>query len=322
MIDLYNLVKEVNAENVQKIDDLIYCGKLNFGEVVNTILDSKNSKLIYLAGKYISDMPMGRLGHALAKLGNSIYIYKFAFLEGAPINELARGIIATRNHSLIYEFARDVNNAPIDLLAKAMIEIETKSFTYSMDLFYFLRDLHDKMAPDTAKSMANRVIEFNEPAAICAIASMNILPLQDCITGLKKCKVELASPYFYLIAYENDLDFLQIHDMARVLLKSNDYIYIVKFILDIPGSPYEQMIDYLAYDQEKGLRFLINLAISNHECAEYAVDKIIESGNRELIECALASVEDLVLQGKLRNGLNKILSEEMSQKRERVSLGA
>ncbi len=315
MVEINKLLNNLNQDNIFKINDLIEIGKLDANDLTEDILLTNNPRIMYLAALYIKGVSVGRLAHAVARIRNAYYIYMFGLIPKSPVKELAKGMIATKNIALCYEFARDVPLAPIENLAQAMLSKEEILEFEAMNFFFFLRDLHDKISPTTAKLFAKKVMDLKSPSAICAIAPLGFLTIPEYLEGLKKCSDAYLGCYYYLLASECVCTKEEIQSIAASLITTNDYSYIEKFILEIPNAPYQMLIDNLAL--KGALNSLVNIALSNQDFSLYAVDALIKMENVEALKFVMDNIENYDLFLKLNAFFGSIVPSDVGNARKR-----
>lgn len=98
------------------------------------VVASQSPERIYrfaIKNKKLSKESLEKLAEAVIQTEDAEYIYNFAKdIEGAPIDKLAEGIIQTEDAYCIYAFAKEVKGAPIDRLAEAVIQIDDAEYIY------------------------------------------------------------------------------------------------------------------------------------------------------------------------------------------------
>ncbi len=305
MVEVNKLLNNLIDDNINRINDLIEIGKIDTNDLTNEILLTNNPKLMYLAILYIKGISVGRIAHAIVKSRNAYYIYMTGLIPGVPVNDLAKGMIATQNIALIYQFARYVPGSPIDKLAMAMIKKENILTFEAMNFFYFLRDLHDKISLEIAKLLARKVVELKNPSVICAVAEYGILQVKEYIAGLKECRDDRLGCYYYLLARDCVCNLEDLNLIAYALTETENYDYIVKFILEISNSPYQILIDYMS-SKEGTMEFLKCIALSEAkpDAASYAVDVIINLSTKDDIEDLMNRIQNYDLFLRLNQFVN------------------
>lgn len=119
-------------------------------ELITSLITDKYEKDFATFIKLVNTLnknEKGILAREVIKTNNSEYIYEFAKdVKDAPVSELATALIATGKK--IFEFARDVKNAPIDILANAVILSGKKE-----NIYLFARDVKDAPIDKLAEAM-------------------------------------------------------------------------------------------------------------------------------------------------------------------------
>lgn len=138
-----SVVEEVlinlNAEKMKELNELIKSCEIELNYVEERILSSNDAYLLYLAGIHIEWLNKGRIAHALSRTGDSFYILRYAWyinkLEDSLeknniIKDLAKGISRTKDVYNIYYFARDIKDAPLEKLIRAISKTNNPQYIY------------------------------------------------------------------------------------------------------------------------------------------------------------------------------------------------
>jgi len=313
-------------DKVKELSVLIKNNKLYLKEVEERILSSDNARLLYLAGIYIEGINLGRLSHSLSRARNSFYILRLAWLinkmpeskeKTSMINDLANGIMQSKVAHNIYYFARDIKGAPVDKLAKSLLK--TGDATY---IFYTLRDLSSKLSIDTKIKLAHHIIDLKNAQEILSISHIvtekSLTEYANAMLNAKKD--ELYGVHLCMFLSEHNLPDGELRtNIINSILESNDYRRILSLILEQDNVPYAEMIDYLLKNEENyqnsnfWLNYILPIAISNKPHASYAVQKIIESSNIEIISITINYLKDEILKRKLKTALINARQNEIFQ---------
>lgn len=327
-----SVVEEVllnpTEEKVKVLNSLIKNCEIEFSYIEERILSSNDARLLYLAGLYIEWINLGRVSHSLSRTKDSFYILRFAwFIKEMPdskektsiIKDLANGIIRSKEPRDIYYFARDIKGAPIEKLAISIAKSNNSTY-----IFYTARDLYSKISIDTRIELAHRVIALKNARDILFVSNIvsEISLIEYANAMLNAKKDEFYGVHLCMFMKDHELPAGEIKtDFINKILKSNDYKRISDLIKETDNVPYAEMIDYLLkvetnyYNTDFWLNYILPLATSNKSCASYAVQKIIESNNIEVISITIYYINDEFLRQKLQNALNKVadLNKELSK---------
>ena len=124
-------------------DYIIKSGKSNFiycfardiknapiEKLADAIIKINNGEEIYCFARDIKNAPIEKLAEAVISSKSPEYIYKFAKNISVDnyLGKFTDAIISTSDEYYIYAFAKNVKNAPIDKLADAIMNSNSKSF--------------------------------------------------------------------------------------------------------------------------------------------------------------------------------------------------
>lgn len=314
-------------QKIKELDQLIKQSEVELKYIEDFIFSSNDARLIYLCGKHIEWINKGRLAHALSRTLDDYYILNFAmFIQGLNditieekkkvLNELGKGMIRSKGTHNVYYYARNILNAPVDKLAETLAK--SNDATY---IFYMLRDLKDKLSEYSKEKLERRILELkNSRYIVCTASIATVVSIEEYATSLLEAKKDDCYGVHLCM-------FLQNHHIPKdairskfieTLMKTNDYLRIIDLIKKSDCVSYTYMIDYMLEEKDNyknpdfWLNYIIPIAICNKPCSLYAVDKIIENKNVEIITIAIYYMENEKLRQKLQESLNKIpnLDEE------------
>ena len=308
-------------ERIKELDNLIKAGELELKYIEDYIFSSNDTRLIYLCGKHIEWINKGRVANTLSKKIDSYYILEYAhFIQNLKdlleeekkkiLNELSKGMIRSKDPIRMYYYARDIMFAPIEKLATAMAKYDNSTY-----IFYMLRGIGSKLNPETKELLERRVIELKDPRYIVAVANIaTIVSINEFAEGLLNAKkTDIYAVHLSMFLKDHEVDNKDSRDkIIKGIVESKDYIRIIDLIKNTENTTYIGMIDYIlnenitAKKTDFWLNYIITLAICNRPCSSYAVDKIIESKNVEIITIAIYYMENEELREKLQNALNGI----------------
>lgn len=164
---------------------------------------TKNAEAYYM-GEFLKDVknaPVSILIDGIATNNDAITIYSVAFSYNRNkkftpelVKKLAQGIIASKDPSYMFYFARDIINAPIDSLARAIFKTKSTLHIYFMatlkkgsislseyakelikntktpestrHLLMFSQDFHQELSSDTIIEITQTICDFGEPLTI------------------------------------------------------------------------------------------------------------------------------------------------------------
>jgi len=189
MLKLFN---DGRKDNCKIIKNLISIGILDYDYVLKSAIETKDAVIIYSITLNIAkEEDISKLANEICKTNNAEYIYNFAKkIKGAPIEILAEAICNTYNTKYIYYFAKYIIGAPIEILENAICNINDAKYIY-----YFALN----------------------------VEGASILKLADAI-----CKTNEASYIYY---FARDVEAAPIDELINAIIKTNDAEHIYLFIL-------------------------------------------------------------------------------------------
>jgi len=263
-------------------------------KLVEGIIDTENPSYIYKFAKLITGLTeaeISSLTSAVCRAKESFYIYKFARdVENAPIEILTEGIIATAESNpdkavlKIVDFANEIKNAPVNKLADAIIK--TKS---AFAIYYFAEKVKD--AP--IKKLANGVIASKEPHYIYQFAKdVPNAPIDKLMNAVIKSNDPL-----YIYRFAKDVKGVDIEKLSKAIINTKDAKKIYEFACDVENAPINDLANALI---ELGEVKWICAFIRHVKNApvETLVNKVIESKDIYYIR-ELISIEDRELKKRL-----------------------
>ena len=242
--DKYALLNTLIENNIVKMEDAL-----------QKLIEMHNGYNIYIFACYVSNAPMERLVDALIKLGNADNMVYFASrldLEEKLVVKLAEAVIQKGYAEYIYEFARAVKNAPIDLLANGIIQANDAEYIIS-----FASDITN--AP--IEKLANAIINTENSSFIYAFAYR---VFNAPVGKLAQAIIKNGNPE-YLFFFANNIKNAPIDDLAQALLKTNNAKYIYHFARDVESAPIVELVNRLVEMQSFKYIALVLAEITNIE---------------------------------------------------------
>lgn len=314
------LLLNPSETKLEKLNELIKREEVELNYIEDFIFNSYNAKLIYLCGKHIEWLNKERVAHTLAKTYDDYYILEYAFyinnldiplkMKKHLIKELFKGMSKCKNAINLYYFARDIKLSPIEAIAKALIKLDD-----SLVLYYFIRDLYAKLSSDIKMKIARKIIALRDSAKIMFVKELvPDVSIEEYAYGLLNSKptYTFASDLCQFYSDCDDLDYELKNRILQAIIDSKDYLRICNFIKNNENIPYIKFIDSLLKEKENTssslfwTSYIIPLALCDKECSSYAVDKIIEYGDLEIITITACYMENVELKLRLQCALNKI----------------
>lgn len=310
-----------NEEKIKELNRLINQYKVSLRYVEDYIFNSNNARLICLCGKYIEKINKGRVANSLNKTLESYYILDYAYYiqkqtdinetsKKQILDELAKGMCRCTCTFRLYFYARDIAYAPINKIANIISDSKDSSY-----IFYTLRDLGSKLDPEIKESLERRIIELKDSAYIVSVANMSsTISIDEFAFGLLDAKrTDEYGAHLYLFLCEHEIPDKDIeHEIVEALIATCDYRRIIDLIKSFDNVPYKRIINILLNNPTNysnpnfWLNYIIPLAIANEPYSNYAIDKIVKSGNIEFITIALYYIENEAHRLKLTEALNRI----------------
>lgn len=182
----YNLRELIDNSDWDLINQLIKLGTIQLDVAVNEVMEMNNAKYIYYFAREVDGAPIKELARGMLQTKEAEYIYYFAYdIDEAPIYVLAQAVIKAKDARYIYEFARDIEGAPIAELAQGVIQTKDAAWIY--------RFAHDvEGAP--IKELARAVLQMKDAHNIFHFArDIAGAPIEMLVNGL----IELKS-YFWI----------------------------------------------------------------------------------------------------------------------------
>lgn len=222
---LKEIIFKPSVSKMDSINILLEEGITTVNEVVEEIIYSQNVEGMFLVAKYVNvgKNAVGRLAHEVSKSRNAEFIYRFAKeIKDAPLNELTKGIIATKKNNYICKFAVDIDKADIQKLGMAIIASHNAYY-----IMLFLRKVK-LIAKDMKFKLIQEIINLKEAIYIyeCAVEIAEA-PIEDLANAL----METTDPreiFYFLRDFKDRLkDTTVIKLVKRIVeLKDPQWIYL------------------------------------------------------------------------------------------------
>lgn len=259
---LKEIIFNPSASKMDTINILLEEGVTTVNEVVKWIIYSQNVEGMFLVAKYVNigKNAIGRLAREVSKSGNAEFIYRFAKeIEEAPINELTKGIIATKKNNYICKFAVDIDKADVQRLGMAIIALHDAYY-----IMLFLRKVK-LISKDMKSRLIQEIINLKEAIYIyeCATEILDA-PIEDLANAL----IETTEPreiFYFLRDFKNRLkDTIVIRLLKRIVeLKDSQWIYLAS-TLELP------------FNEEFGVKDLaMGLVDANQKSVLYSLNIVL-----------------------------------------------
>ena len=323
------LLRPKEAE-IKELNKLVINNEVELQYIENFIFSSNNARLIYLCGKHIEWINMGRVAHALSNTLDDYYILEYAHyiqdLKDIPeeqkktiLKELGKGMVRCKPTFRAYYYARDILYAPIDNLASTLSK--SNDATY---IFYMLRDLGDRLQAESKEKLERRVIELNDSRNIVFVANIasegTINEFGKSLLNAKK--TELYAVHLCMFLSEHKIEDKELKSkIIEAIMQSGDYRRIINLLKSTDDVPYMEIIDHILSENDNAknpdfwISYIIPLALCVKPCSGYATDKIIESNNAEVITITIYYIENDELRAKLQEALDRIPNLEQEYKK-------
>lgn len=319
-MNIEELLLNPKEEKIKELNSLIKARELELRYIEDLICSSNDSELLYLCGKHIEWINKGRIAHALSKTLDDYYIFEYAYyiqkkpdireeIKHRVLKELEKGMLRSKGSINVYYYAREIFNAPIERLALTLAKSND-----SRSMVYYLRDFGSELSPETKIILAKRIIALKNSLDIILTSEMiDGVSVREYAEGLLNSKpTEHYGAHLstFLNAHELESDLQK--STIEALIKTSDYFRIINLIKNTESDLHMKLIDHILQEENNyenpdfWLSYIIPLAISNKPCANYAVAKIIESNNVEIITITIYYLEDLELKIRLEEALNQI----------------
>lgn len=209
--DAYDLIDYLNEELSAPID-----------LVTDGIIAKKNCYAIVKLGKEVNGVDVKKLEDAIVEYGNNVSIYLFAKdVQGANATRLGLELCKRVKEeqiieglNIVYEFAKNVRNAPITELEDTIIEKGT-----ALDIYFFARVIKTANVNKLAK-------------ALCK--TRNISVIRNFITDVPNPPKEIFTKYISNLTEEEYNDILNAFESRKVgMIKENQDFFEGKDIMPI-----------------------------------------------------------------------------------------
>ena len=233
---MLDLLKKIGCNRGIMVNNLIKGNVFTSRDIVEYALVCNSARVVYDVSVYIegiSKKDIDRLSDFIINYGNIKYIYDFAKnVKNAPIDKLADVMIKIGSIEYIYDFAKNVKGAPIDILADAIIKSRNSEYIYKFVT-------HINGAP--INLLIDTLIELKDSWYLCHFA-------KDTVDEMIKYKIyntvlyeiKNAKDIYMCAKFMSDIDVSEIEN-ALIATGSSEYIY--KFAFDIDGANIELLTD-------------------------------------------------------------------------------
>lgn len=309
------MIKILKREyRVEYIQEEIRSGILSLEKIEKNIVNSSDGPFIFIMMISIEGIDLLTCVNSLVKTGELELMLKAAkFIANGNysnkellIRELTKGFIRARSPYYLYYMARDVKGAPISLISKALKRAKNSDVN-----FYYIRDLEEATDDSFKREALKKAIENQNYQKILSmipyILDDDILMLVDGVSKVNKDSEY--TTYLYLIANKlyprlqaleenmSGITDLIIGRLAELVMQTLDYVTMHKFIVRFPEAPYKKLMDKMVeviikIGKQEALNRFAQIAALDGDCARYAVHKIIQLQNEELVDLALMYVQD------------------------------
>ena len=255
--------------------------------LIDFILNSRNSDYIYNVAKKVPNAPIDKLADAIIKANtlkgapiekllnatleinhigirtDEVYRFALNLQENGQIffDKLVTAIIESGNAEYIYKFAKDIKNAPIDILADAIIKTGNAEYIYK-----FASDIYN--AP--VKKLVDAVIKTGSANNIYLFArfveNAPIVKLVDAIC-------ETRDTYYILefARWVQNLSKTSINKLANAIIKCNDSESIYVFAKQIKNAPINKLCNALCRKLSSYSSFEIDTSNEARICINYLI---------------------------------------------------
>ena len=259
---IYKYARDIKGANVSKLEkEIIRC---------------RNPKYIYMFAKDVKDADVARLMDAIVDIGDPKYMYLFAKNIDIDTNLLENAIIESENPKYIYLFAKDVVGARIKYLRNAIIDIGdleyilefAKNIDCDIERFEIdaiasgdARYIYEiaKIKKHGTKDLEKAIKQTGNPKYMYLFArDIKGSSMETCIVRCNNAK------YMYL--YAKNIKGADIIYIGRMILRTNDIKWIVKFFSEIANADIESAIIQLkTYNKDLDPKYINYLSKINGE---------------------------------------------------------
>lgn len=328
MTTLKEIILYPTESKVKLINDLIKNEVNTLAEVIEETIDANNPKGMYLVAKYVEGIDLGIIywfANSVCQCKNPEYIYKFAQdIPGAPIDRLAKGMLATKHLNYIYKYAKDIPGAPLDNFITFMARAHESN--YLLEMAINIKGINKEKIVDA-------ILDIGTPEVIDELV-VNV-PNVDMKKAIKKFeeavksheKIDIGVIFYFIRDYKDVM--LEDEELKTILgelcrhiliLGESKWIYLLALVPDIVGCG-----SYLTYED-----FAFALINANYNEFDYAlniclfakefqaqniplndmIDALINSKNYDCLIDLMLNITSLPMED-----LINFIEENVSQKR-------
>lgn len=234
--NMFDLLKKIGSNRGKIINNLIKGNVFTSNEIVESALECNLPYIIYDVSVYvegISKKDIDRLTDYIIDYGNIKYIYDFAKnVKNAPTHRLADVMINKGSVEYIYEFAKNVEGAPIDRLSDAIIKSKETEYIYK-----FATEI--KGTP--VNLLIDTLIELKDSWYLCHFAKdTGDKMIKRKIYNTVLYEIKNAKDIYVCAKFMNDID---VSEIERALIATDSSEYIYKFACDIDGAHIDVLAD-------------------------------------------------------------------------------
>ncbi len=242
----------------------------NLQLLLNNINVDNGNKVNYLIKCNV--LSIEDIAFEVLKSKDAKYIYSVArYIDDAPIDKLTDAIIEIGDVEYIYKFARDVKGVPIDKFADSIIKIGDAEYIYK-----FARDV--KGVP--IDKFVDSIIKTGDAEYIYRFArNVKCVPIDKLADAI--IKIGEAE---YIYRFARNVKDAPIDKLADAIIKIGEAEYIYKFAIDVKDAPIDKLADSIIEIGDAKYIYYFTFACDvDGASIEKLEDAVIKAGNAEYI---------------------------------------
>ncbi|MBE6154022.1 MAG: hypothetical protein E7163_00385 [Firmicutes bacterium] len=227
-----------NAEDSKFLLSITRIPNAPIDKICEIAINKKDPFMICYLADMRKNVPIHDFVEGIIETGNPEFICKFAKIikgiSNQDIISLAHAVCRTKSITYIYKFARDVENAPIEILTDGILSlIEADPDVNILKIADFANNVKNA----SVNKLADAIIKTNSGYAIFEFArSVKNAPINKLASGVIASK----NPQ-YIYRFAKDIPNAPIERLMNAIIRVNDALFIYRFAKDIKGANIEKL---------------------------------------------------------------------------------
>lgn len=263
---IIKLLKEIASNEGKVINNLIKANVFTTDYIVNSAIEYDDNRIMYFVAKYVEGINVENIN----RLAEKVKVADLGF---------------RRNYDIIYWFAKEVKNAPVDLLADGLIialKNSQKDGSLLADILAYIYKFCKDVKNAPIKKFADALINLRWPFAMLEFAkNVKKAPIRELALGIIETK---SAEIMYLFARDIKSKKVPMDELIDALIKTKSAEYIYQFARDVKGAPIDRLEDGIIRSVENSKNKMIESNKVGYIC-DFA--RNIKGANISKIEDAL-----------------------------------